>query len=123
MTLLTLAQAAAFLPAAVLITLSPGPDNLMILSLGMSRGRRQGMAFGLDRMQGLFVWQRRWLMMEERIGLERQLIPGEMRGPSRKGVCKVSHGVRHRLVRQAMHEIQIEIVETCGFGRNPEGTG
>ncbi|MFA9216316.1 MAG: LysE family translocator [Sphingomonadaceae bacterium] len=33
--------------AALLITLSPGPDNLMVLSVGMARGRRQGMAFGL----------------------------------------------------------------------------
>ncbi|OAN44750.1 lysine transporter LysE [Paramagnetospirillum marisnigri] len=39
-------QAIGFLGAAVLVTLSPGPDNLMILGLGMSRGRRQGMAFG-----------------------------------------------------------------------------
>ncbi len=36
-----------FLAAAMLITLSPGPDNLMVLSFGISRGRRQGMAFGL----------------------------------------------------------------------------
>jgi threonine/homoserine/homoserine lactone efflux protein len=40
-------QTAGFLVAAVLITLSPGPDNLMVLSLGISRGRSQGMAFGL----------------------------------------------------------------------------
>ncbi|WP_190287752.1 LysE family translocator [Massilia sp. NR 4-1] len=36
-----------FLAAALLITASPGPDNLMVLSVGMSRGRKQGMAFGL----------------------------------------------------------------------------
>lgn len=45
--LLTLPQAAAFLVAAVLVTLAPGPDNLMVLGLGMSRGRRAGVAFGL----------------------------------------------------------------------------
>lgn len=44
---LELWQVAGFLAAAVMITLSPGPDNLMILSLGISRGRRQGMVFGL----------------------------------------------------------------------------
>ncbi|MCA6217020.1 LysE family translocator [Ideonella sp. B7] len=37
----------AFLAAALLITASPGPDNLMVLGMGMSRGRRPGMAFGL----------------------------------------------------------------------------
>ncbi len=36
-----------FLLAAILITASPGPDNLMVLGVGISRGRRQGMAFGL----------------------------------------------------------------------------
>jgi threonine/homoserine/homoserine lactone efflux protein len=40
-------QFIGFLSAALLITISPGPDNLMVLSVGMSRGRRQGMAFGL----------------------------------------------------------------------------
>jgi threonine/homoserine/homoserine lactone efflux protein len=36
-----------FLLAAVLLTASPGPDNLMVLGLGMSKGRKQGMVFGL----------------------------------------------------------------------------
>ncbi len=45
--LLTLPQAATFLAAALLVALAPGPDNLMVLSLGMSRGRRAGVAFGL----------------------------------------------------------------------------
>lgn len=40
-------QFLGFLAAAVLITLSPGPDNLMVLSFGISRGRKQGMVFGL----------------------------------------------------------------------------
>ena len=40
-------QFLAFLLAAVLITASPGPDNLMVLGLGMSKGRKPGMVFGL----------------------------------------------------------------------------
>ncbi len=40
-------QAASFLAMAVVITLAPGPDNLMVLSLAAARGRRAGMAFGL----------------------------------------------------------------------------
>ena len=40
-------QFLGFLAAAVLITVSPGPDNLMVLSVGASKGRRLGMAFGL----------------------------------------------------------------------------
>jgi len=40
-------QFLGFLLAAVLITASPGPDNLLVLGLGMSKGRKQGMVFGL----------------------------------------------------------------------------
>ena len=36
-----------FLLTAILLTATPGPDNLMVLSVGASRGRRLGMAFGL----------------------------------------------------------------------------
>ncbi len=45
--MLTAAQLLAFLVAAVLITATPGPDNLMVLGVGVSKGRRQGIAFGL----------------------------------------------------------------------------
>jgi threonine/homoserine/homoserine lactone efflux protein len=45
--LLTLSQTATFLAAAILITAAPGPDNLMVLSIGMARGRAAGVAFGL----------------------------------------------------------------------------
>ena len=45
--MLTTAQILSFLLAAVLLTATPGPDNLMVLSMGMSKGRRSGIAFGL----------------------------------------------------------------------------
>lgn len=45
--MLTPEQFIGFLAAAVLITASPGPDNLMVLGVGMARGRTQGVAFGL----------------------------------------------------------------------------
>lgn len=41
------AQAGGFLAAATVITLSPGPDNMMVLSMGAARGRSSGIAFGL----------------------------------------------------------------------------
>lgn len=40
-------RVAGFLGAAILLTLAPGPDNLMVLALGAARGRLAGMAFGL----------------------------------------------------------------------------
>lgn len=45
--MLTVDQFFSFLVAAILITSSPGPDNLMVLGMGMSKGRSRGMAFGL----------------------------------------------------------------------------
>jgi threonine/homoserine/homoserine lactone efflux protein len=45
--MMSLEQILPFLLAAVLLTATPGPDNLMVLSVGASRGRRLGMAFGL----------------------------------------------------------------------------
>ena len=51
----TFAQVAGFLAAAALITLAPGPDNLSVLSLGLSRGRRAGIGFGLGCALGCFT--------------------------------------------------------------------
>lgn len=45
--MISLTSLMAFLLAAVVITASPGPDNLMVLGMSLSRGRRQGIAFGL----------------------------------------------------------------------------
>lgn len=56
---LTLPQITGFMLAAALITLAPGPDNLSVLSLGLSRGRRAGIGFGLGCALGCFthtVW-------------------------------------------------------------------
>jgi threonine/homoserine/homoserine lactone efflux protein len=45
--MLTAPQTLAFLATALVLTATPGPDNLMVLGMGMSRGRRAGIAFGL----------------------------------------------------------------------------
>jgi threonine/homoserine/homoserine lactone efflux protein len=45
----------AFLAASALITIAPGPDNLMVLSVGISRGRMAGIGFGLGCALGCFV--------------------------------------------------------------------
>lgn len=48
-------QLAGFLVAAIIITLAPGPDNLSVLSLGLSRGRHAGIGFGLGCALGCFT--------------------------------------------------------------------
>ncbi len=45
--MLTPEQFFGFLTAAILITLSPGPDNMMVLGVGIAKGRARGIAFGL----------------------------------------------------------------------------
>jgi threonine/homoserine/homoserine lactone efflux protein len=45
--IISLSQALSFLVAAMILTISPGPDNLMILSIGLSKGQKQGIAFGV----------------------------------------------------------------------------
>lgn len=50
--MLTPDQFLAFLAAAILLTLSPGPDNMMVLGIGMTKGRARGMAFGLGCAMG-----------------------------------------------------------------------
>ena len=52
---MTFAQIAGFLLAAALITIAPGPDNLSVLSLGLSRGRRAGIGIGLGCAVGCFT--------------------------------------------------------------------
>jgi len=49
------AQICAFLLAALLVTIAPGPDNLAVLSLGIARGRRAGIGFGLGCALGCFT--------------------------------------------------------------------
>lgn len=45
--MLTPDQLFAFLLAAIAITATPGPDNLMVLGMGVPKGRARGLAFGL----------------------------------------------------------------------------
>ena len=45
--MLSAEQFFSFLLAASLVTATPGPDNTMALSIGMSKGRIAGIAFGL----------------------------------------------------------------------------
>jgi threonine/homoserine/homoserine lactone efflux protein len=45
--MLSFSQVLAFLVTAMVLTFTPGPDNLMVLGIALSKGKRQGMIFGL----------------------------------------------------------------------------
>ncbi|MCF8176561.1 MAG: LysE family translocator [Burkholderiaceae bacterium] len=52
--MITMDVVLAFLAASALVTVAPGPDNLMVLSVGISRGRSAGIGFGLGCALGCF---------------------------------------------------------------------
>ena len=45
--MLSVEQFLSFLLAAGVLTVAPGPDNLMVLSIGMTKGKQSGILFGL----------------------------------------------------------------------------
>lgn len=45
----------AFIAASVAVTLSPGPDNLMVLAQGIARGQRAGLGIALGCALGCFT--------------------------------------------------------------------
>ena len=53
--MLTLTAVSAFLLASVVITLAPGPDNLMVLGYSLARGRTTGFAIALGCALGCFT--------------------------------------------------------------------
>jgi threonine/homoserine/homoserine lactone efflux protein len=53
--LLSAEQFWGFLPAALMVTLAPGPDLLATMSLGISRGRRVAVSFGLGCASGCLI--------------------------------------------------------------------
>lgn len=53
--MLSIEQTAGFLLAASVVTLAPGPDNMMVLSIGMAKGRIHGIAFGLGCACGCLI--------------------------------------------------------------------
>lgn len=47
---------AAILAAFLVVTVSPGPANIAVATIAMSRGRRRGLRFGLGLSAGLAFW-------------------------------------------------------------------
>ena len=52
---MTWLQLIGFLGASVLLTIAPGPDNLLVISLGISHGRREAVVTALGMTSGLLI--------------------------------------------------------------------
>ncbi|MCC7203750.1 MAG: LysE family translocator [Phycisphaeraceae bacterium] len=52
---MTISAWLAYLGASVLLTLAPGPDNLLVIATGIARGRRQAITLALGMCSGVSV--------------------------------------------------------------------
>ncbi len=56
--------------------------------------------------------QHRWLIPEHRVGLQGQLIPGQVGRREGNGLAQIGQCFVLGLIRQAVHQVQVEVVET-----------
>ena len=60
--------------------------------------------------------QLRWLAPEQGVRFRGQLVPGQVRRLLGDGGAQVAQRILRALVRQAMHEVEVEVFEACGTG-------
>ena len=63
------------------------------------------------------VGQRRWVRMECSVGFQCQVVVRQMLGDERAGGADVGLRFGERLLRQGIHKVQVDIVETGGAGK------
>ncbi len=74
----------------------------------------------LNRPEDVFLGQRGRARVEYGVGLERQLIPGQVLGCERHRLIQIGHGLGIVLIRQAVHQVQVQVVE-AGAARHVDG--
>ncbi len=57
------------------------------------------------------VGQRRRVAVEQRVGLERQVVERQVRRPERQRGRGIGFGLGHRLARQRVHEVEVDVAE------------
>lgn len=80
----------------------------------------QGLAGFLDVPEDVVLGQLRRLAPEHRVRLHGQLVPGEVRGGQGEGLAQVGQGVVEALPGQAVHQVEVEVVE-AGLARHVGG--
>ena len=81
------------------------------LVLAVVRRRQQLLASVLNIRQGILDWQQRRPFVEDGIGLDRQLVPGQVRRGKTQGGLQIRGGGDGGLLWQAVHQVDIEAVE------------
>ncbi|CRM80693.1 hypothetical protein [Pseudomonas sp. 22 E 5] len=72
---------------------------------------QQRLAGFLNVPQRVVFRQRGRLVPEHGVGFQRQLIPRQVRGLQRDGLAQVAQGIVQRLIGQAVHQVQVEVIE------------
>ncbi|MNE22705.1 hypothetical protein D3C80_1159270 [compost metagenome] len=80
--------------------------------LGVAMAGQQGLTCLLDIPEDVILRQQGRLVPEYRVGFQGQLIPREMRRFQVDGLAQVVQGVVQSLIGQAVHQVQVEVVET-----------
>src|SRR5690606_35931827 len=99
----------------------PGPGGHLV---GAKAGGGQVFLPGiLDGPQHLLVRQGRGAFVEDGIGLDGELVPGQVGGVEIAGEAQVRQGLVGGLPRQAVHQVEVEVGEAGGAGGVDGGDG
>ncbi len=100
-----------------------------VAALGIGRNLVLGVAAGgqplqpglLNRPENVFLGQRGRARVEHGVGFQRQLIPGQVLGCERHGLIQIGHRLGVLLIRQAVHQVEVQVVE-AGAARHLDRT-
>ncbi|MNF68715.1 hypothetical protein D3C84_505800 [compost metagenome] len=84
------------------------------LVLGVAVLGQQGLAGFLDVPENVVLGHHGRLVPEHGIRLHRQLVPGQVGRALGDGKAQIAEGILDGLVRQAVHQVQVEVGETGG---------
>ncbi|MNX75728.1 hypothetical protein D3C86_1072140 [compost metagenome] len=99
--------------AALIARLGVGRDLVLLITLG----GEHGVTLLIDVPQGVILRQLGRLGGERRVRLYGELIPGEMGRRAVHGLLQIIEGVLQALIRQAVHQIQVEGGQLDGMGQ------
>ncbi len=99
--------------AALVARLGIGRDLVLLIALG----GQHGVALLVDVPQGVVFRQLGRLGGKRRVRLYGELIPGEVRRRAVDGLLQVIEGIVQALIRQAVHQIQVEGGKRDGVGQ------
>ena len=90
------------------------------LVLGVATGGQTLQPGFLNRPENVFLGQRGRARVKHGVGFQRQLIPGQVLRGERHRLIQIGHRLGVLLIRQAMHQVEVQVVE-AGAARHVDG--